>query len=467
MTVSQSERHFGYMTELSGIELSDTATGGATSWIQAMPLGKYTHPFFGEIDFTPERLQRFADSVANNVRMTQLDIDYDHKMFTAEAAGWVQQAEFRPNEGLYLLVEWTKEAVQKIKDKVYKYFSPEFSDAWTNPKTGATYKDVLFGGGITNRPFLKDILPINLSELIKESGVSMTLSYGDKNYVFNPDGTTVVSGAISADSISAGTVGADPVPTPKPMVKLTQPAHQGGGNKMATKKFSELSLTEVQGLAKTLGLSDDAPVSQVEQALNDLVSKAAVAPPTPVIPTNEPPAQTQESIAKKLAEQGHLDEATLQSISALVADNPANKVLAEVIEAQQIELAQTSQALRFAEAQAKITKLAEKAIQKKFAFPAAVQDELRDILIDAPRQFSDKVYTLMEKLASTGMVQLGEMGRLRRDGVGQTAGLTLNERARQVQERNPGMSYADAVELVARDDPKTFGDYRHDVMELD
>jgi hypothetical protein len=155
----------GYWIDLDSIQLSD---GDApSSWIQAMTVGKYDHPIFGEIDFTPERIKRFADNVNTRVRGIDPDIDYDHKATTSEAAGWIKKAEVR-NNGLWVFVEWTKDAASKIRNKAYKYFSPEFVDEWKHPSSGQTFKDVLFGGGITNRPFLKDILPLNLSELFSE-----------------------------------------------------------------------------------------------------------------------------------------------------------------------------------------------------------------------------------------------------------------------------------------------------------
>jgi hypothetical protein len=104
-------QRFGYWTDLSTIELSDNGP----TWIQAMPLGKYKHPFFGDIDITPERVKRFSDNVNSNVRGTELDIDYDHKMTSGEAAGWVKAADARPT-GLYLLVDWTAKARQATED---------------------------------------------------------------------------------------------------------------------------------------------------------------------------------------------------------------------------------------------------------------------------------------------------------------------------------------------------------------
>lgn len=158
----------GYLVDLASVTLNET---DKTSWIQALPLGKWNHPLYGEIEITPERVAHFSDNVKNNVRTAQLDIDYDHKAYNGEAAGWVSTADARP-DGLWVLVEWTETAFKKLKEKAYKYFSPEFADEWTHPATNKTFTDVMFGGGITNRPFLKGILPINLSEAFAEGGAT-------------------------------------------------------------------------------------------------------------------------------------------------------------------------------------------------------------------------------------------------------------------------------------------------------
>lgn len=155
-------RSASYLVDLSGVKFDDEST---ETWIQAMPLGVYEHPQYGTISIDPEKVQRFVDNVKNGSRVQQLDIDYDHKEYNGEAAGWIKDADNRGTDGLWLLVDWTKKAYQLLKDKAYRYFSPEFDDEWTDPKTGTVYKDILFGGGITNRPFLKDIMPINLSEV--------------------------------------------------------------------------------------------------------------------------------------------------------------------------------------------------------------------------------------------------------------------------------------------------------------
>lgn len=146
--------------ELATVQLSE-ADGKSQSWVHALPFGSYKHPVFGDLNMTPEKVTAFAESVKNKVRGIDPSINYAHQG-DGEAAGWVKDAKVE-TDGLHLLVEWTTHAAQKIKDKAFRYFSAEFYDKWTSP-TGAKFQDVLFGGALTNRPFMKDLLPINLSE---------------------------------------------------------------------------------------------------------------------------------------------------------------------------------------------------------------------------------------------------------------------------------------------------------------
>ncbi len=150
---------YGFWNDLSK-RLFDAS---ASSWIHALPVGKYEHPVYGSLDFTPDKIQAFAQSVTSKVRGIDPDIDYDHKEQGGKAAGWVKNAEVR-NDGLYLQVDWTEPAAQAIKNGEYRYFSPEFDDEWTDAQ-GNKHENVLFGGALTNRPFLKDLLPVNLSEI--------------------------------------------------------------------------------------------------------------------------------------------------------------------------------------------------------------------------------------------------------------------------------------------------------------
>ena len=157
---------FGFLTDLSTYQFDEETP---SQWIQAFPLGSWNHPLHGEIDITPNKISRMASHIRDGIRGQDLDIDYDHKADPAKgskAAGWIQDAEVR-EDGLYVSVRWTPSAKEAIKNGEYRYFSPEYTDEWSDPR-GGKYQDVLFGGALTNRPFLKGIMPINMSEHFSE-----------------------------------------------------------------------------------------------------------------------------------------------------------------------------------------------------------------------------------------------------------------------------------------------------------
>ncbi len=156
-----TDQKLAYWVDLKGIAFEDGRPD--SSWLQAFPVGEYTHEVYGKIKMTVDRARTMAHNIISRVRGIDLAIDYGHDS-SGEAAGWVTSAEAR-QDGLWLFVEWTKEAANSIREGKYRYFSPEYMDAWTHPQTGDKFKDVMVGGGLTNRPFLKNILPVNLSEI--------------------------------------------------------------------------------------------------------------------------------------------------------------------------------------------------------------------------------------------------------------------------------------------------------------
>jgi phage I-like protein len=403
---------YGYLVDLHGVQLQDIgdpADDAQASWIQAAPLGPFNHPVHGKIEFTAERVKRFADNVKNKVRGQDLNIDYDHR--EGEAAGWVKDAEARA-DGLWLLVEWTKKAAEQIRNKAYRYFSPDFFDEWTNPSTNQKYTDVLCGGGLTNRPFLKGILPVNLSEAFA--------SQDDPH-----------EGALST---KLQEVGVDP-----------------------------------KKLRKLLGLKEDATDADVTTALTDkglTVDDFKVEPPKADPPkdddkSKDEPVQIAASeileLAKKLSE-GAGDNAQQKQLADLVG------AMATSMKAVETKLETTEAALKLSEATSRVVKLNEGGAGKR-ALPPAVTDKLRDVLVGAPKQLSDTVYTMFEDVLKTGLVELGERGSSRtnnKEGDDKTALVTLKERTDKLMAENKGMNYADACEKVFSDDPQLFETYREE-----
>ncbi len=159
----------GHWVDLSTYQFDDGED--TTVWLQMMPHGEFSHPTHGKIVISPERVSNFVRNFDDGFRGQDLDVDYEHKERTGKAAGWIKKVEAR-SDGLWGLVDFAKSAYGEIREGSWRYFSPEFAPKWKNPTNEEERKDVLFGGALTNRPFLKGILPINLSELVTEASVS-------------------------------------------------------------------------------------------------------------------------------------------------------------------------------------------------------------------------------------------------------------------------------------------------------
>jgi uncharacterized protein DUF6582/Mu-like prophage I protein len=135
-------------------------------WVEALPAKVWHTTEFGEVDVTLETLQRMVDNFYGNVRGQEVATDYEHGRDVSKgnkASGWIREANI--NDGsLWLGIKPTETAMKEIKDGEWKYFSLEWDD-WMHPETEEVHKDVILGGGFTNRPIAKGLVPINFSEL--------------------------------------------------------------------------------------------------------------------------------------------------------------------------------------------------------------------------------------------------------------------------------------------------------------
>lgn len=213
--------NYSFFFDIGGGITLDESNGTASSWVHALPLGTYKHPIFGTIAIDAARAKRFSDSVVNRVRGIDPSINYDHNN-SAAASGWVKNAQDRV-DGVWLYVEWTADAVTAIKEKKYRYFSAEFNEEWEDSQ-GVKHSDVIIGGALTNRPFMKNLVPVNLSEQTYEtafelvsaiSGTSVEDLKGGKNVgLEEADITKIVDGL-------ATKLAEKKIEQPNPVVSLT------------------------------------------------------------------------------------------------------------------------------------------------------------------------------------------------------------------------------------------------------
>ncbi len=145
------------------MRMDEGADGFHRSWIMLFPEGTFHHPQYGKLNFTRAKLSEIKANFDNRVRHIDIALDVDHKGGgeDSRATGWIEALDLREGmlglsdgAGLWGCIKWTPYGQRLLADEEYRYFSPEFGP-WTDPETGAEYDNVLIGGGLTNRPFLK------------------------------------------------------------------------------------------------------------------------------------------------------------------------------------------------------------------------------------------------------------------------------------------------------------------------
>lgn len=167
-TRTQTRTQTRWLDELQRVlRFDETGSDGFhRSWIMLFPEGEYEHPQYGELHFTAQRLSEIKRLFDERVRHIDIALDANHDQ--DKATGWLERLDLRPATGagtpagLWGLVRWTPYGMRLLKDQLYRYFSPEFGP-WTDPASGRKYANVLIGGGLTNRPFLKEMPAVQLS----------------------------------------------------------------------------------------------------------------------------------------------------------------------------------------------------------------------------------------------------------------------------------------------------------------
>lgn len=153
------------------INLADVPPGPdgmPRKWIMMLPEGEYDHPEHGKLDISRTLLNELIKNFEAKVRRIDISLDVDHKASQGDtrATGWLEQVQLREAQGdcpagLWGLTCWTGYGVKFLKDKEYKYFSIEFGP-YEDAETGKKYANVILGGALTNRPFMKQMPAIAL-----------------------------------------------------------------------------------------------------------------------------------------------------------------------------------------------------------------------------------------------------------------------------------------------------------------
>jgi hypothetical protein len=124
--------------------------------------GQFWDPRYGEFEITPAMLAEMVRNFNQRTYGQDIFIDVAHKPDEG-SAGRVTRLRV---EGDRLLadVEWTPYGRQAITERGYQYLSAEFIDNYVDNERRQAHGALLFGAGLTIRPVIKRLDPIQLSE---------------------------------------------------------------------------------------------------------------------------------------------------------------------------------------------------------------------------------------------------------------------------------------------------------------
>lgn len=169
------------------VKKADDGSATTPKSIEIITAGEWDTPYHGKFTITADDL---LEMVAHADLRTGLPIDREHDD-DGGAAGWITNLRVAPSSAdpsvpaLWGDAEWTPQAAQEIKDGVYKFFSPEFyPEGYLDPMNGDEYDNVLIGGGLTNRPLMRNLAPVaaNETQTVSEHNTKKVLTANSANH---------------------------------------------------------------------------------------------------------------------------------------------------------------------------------------------------------------------------------------------------------------------------------------------
>ncbi len=139
-----------------------------SEWIQWLPgPGTYHHSLWGELKFTPDKLERFVQNFQSGVYGQQLPVDIDHELKLSGAVGYITDMRVGNKGAVEVKVDWNDRGKTVLAEDRFKYVSADYFEEWQDPVSGSWIRDVPAGMAITTHPHFKtDVLrPLAASEI--------------------------------------------------------------------------------------------------------------------------------------------------------------------------------------------------------------------------------------------------------------------------------------------------------------
>jgi hypothetical protein len=368
----------------------------------------------GKFELTASDLREFADNFHKNVRphssTAGLPIDTEHKK--KEAYGWLHAPQVEANSAgghsLFMEAKWTKPGREKVADGTFKFFSPEVHFKHIDPEGKLpVLRNVLMGGGLTNRPLFKGL------------------------------------DAIPALTASDGT--ADP------------------DNKIYLSKESNMTLAEI---LKKKNSELDASERQVLDAAKDQLTSAQLKEfyPAEVEASEREAAEKKAADEKAAADKAAADKKKADELAA--SEGNVTQIDASELATLQANAAkglEASEKLRRNEAEQEVTEMcfSESA---GFKLPTDMKKDVTDLWLDASEEQKKTLKTVFEKAAPLNAGDFSERGTDQTGGDGSAQDL-LEDKVSEIQASEAGkdMDYTAALKEARRKNPEIAKQVDHEI----
>ena len=150
------------------------AEGATQSWVTLTRTGNFSDPRYGDFAITSDMLGQMVANFDARVLGQDVFIDVSHKPSDG-AAGKVLKLSVESGR-LRALVEWTPFGVDAIKQRGFTYLSAEYHEAWKDNEKQQPHGCVLLGAGLTVRPVIKHLEPVQLSEHDQDGAARIAIS---------------------------------------------------------------------------------------------------------------------------------------------------------------------------------------------------------------------------------------------------------------------------------------------------
>ncbi len=167
--------------EFADLHLPKDLKAGDIIKIPLFRPGKWKHEAYGEITISEADLHEMEKNSTNkSIRKTTPVLDENHDP-DHKSAGLFTKL-YVTDGVLYSDIKLNKKGAELINDEVYHSISPEIAFIYKHKQTGKTFKNVVLGAALTNRPFFEDnILSEKYSEYKSDNDNSIFIKQLTKN----------------------------------------------------------------------------------------------------------------------------------------------------------------------------------------------------------------------------------------------------------------------------------------------